>query len=73
MDLVLDAAAGAALLHSLTDRIDHILLDPERLLQLVPGHPLTQVLQHEAPVGLARPLTLRHDDQTLRRLRGRLC
>ncbi len=73
VDFVLDAAVSVALLHSLTDRIDEIVFDPEGFVQLVLSHHLAQLLQHQAPVGIARPLTLRQDDQTLRWLRERLC
>lgn len=65
MDLVLDAAVGAALLHALTDGTDEVVSDPEWSVQPVLSHRLTQTLQHVAPVGVAHPLTLRQDDQTL--------
>lgn len=65
MDLVLNAAVGAASLSSLSDRTDEVLSDPERLVQLVTGHPFAQLLQHQAPVVVTCPHALGQDDQTL--------
>lgn len=65
MDFVLDAAAGGALLQSLTDRTDEMISDPERFVEQVEGHSLTQLLQDAAALGFTLPLTLRQDDQTL--------
>lgn len=50
MDLVLNAAVGATPLSGLSERTDEVLSDPEGLVQLVTGHPFTQVLQHQVPV-----------------------
>lgn len=65
VDLVLNTAFGSAPLRGLSDRTDEVLSDPEGLVQLVTGHPLTQLLQHQAPVAVTRPHTLGQDDQTL--------
>lgn len=71
VDLVLDAAVSPALLHSLAQRADQVLPDPEGSIEPVLGHGLTQSLQDVVPVSIAGPLTLSQDDQTLGRLRGR--
>lgn len=65
MDLVLNAAVGATPLSGLKDRTDKVLPDPEGLVQLVTGHPFTQLLQHQVPVIVTCPHALSQDDQTL--------
>lgn len=65
MDLVLNAAVGATPLGGLSDRTDEVLSDPEGLVQLVTGHPFTQLFQHQVPVIVACPRALSQDDQTL--------
>lgn len=72
VDLVLDAAVATTVLHSLTNGTDEIIFDPERFVQSVPRHRLAQILQHQAAVAVVLPLTLRQDDQTLRRFWRRL-
>lgn len=72
MDLVLKAAVGAAPLGGLSHGADEVVSEPEGLVQLVAGHPLTQLLQHQAPLALTRPHTLGQNDQALGRLWRRL-
>lgn len=70
--MVLDTALGAAAFHRLAGRMDEEVLDPERAVQPVLRHRLTQLHQHEGPVGLALPLKVSPDEETLRRLWGQL-